>query len=79
MVTRKPNSQVFLDYSKDKTHYMNIDYDIIIDKLSAADGGGYLAYYKDILSIMGDGETKDEAIDDVKKAFGCFLEVNMEC
>jgi len=28
---------------------------------------------------MGDGETKDEAIDDVKKAFGCFLEVNMEC
>jgi len=62
---------------KDKNYYMNIDYDIIIDKLSEADGGGYLAYYKDMPSVMGDGETKDEAIVDVKKAFACFVEVSI--
>ena len=60
MDARKPNCQVLLDYSKDKTHYMNIDYDIIIDKLSTADGGGYLAYYKNIPSIMGDVGKSDE-------------------
>jgi len=41
---------------------MNIDYNIIVDSLSEAYGGGYFAYYKDIPSVMGDGETKDEAI-----------------
>jgi len=54
---------------KDKNYYMNIDYDIIVDNLSEADGGGYFAYYKDIPSVMGDDETINEAIEDVKKAF----------
>jgi len=63
---------------KDKNYYMNIDYDIIIDKISDEDGGGYLAYYKDIVSVMGDGETKDEAIKDVKQAFESFIEVSIK-
>jgi len=63
---------------KDKDYYTNIDYDIIVDDLSEADGGGYFAYYKDIASVMGDGETKDEAIYDVKKAFKCFVESNSQ-
>jgi len=63
---------------KDKNYYMNIDYDIIVDSLSEADGGGYFAYYKDIASVMGDGETKDEAIEDVKKAFECFVEASIK-
>ena len=63
---------------KDKNYYMNIDYDIIVDSLSEADGGGYFAYYKDIPSVMGDGETKDEAIEDVKKAFECFVEISIK-
>ena len=63
---------------KDKNYYMNIDYDIIVDSLSEADGGGYFAYYKDIPSVMGDGETKDEAIEDVKKAFECFVEASIK-
>ena len=63
---------------KDKNYYINIDYDIIVDSLNESDGGGYFAYYKDIPSVMGDGETKDEAIDDVKKAFECFVEVSIK-
>lgn len=63
---------------KDKKYYLSIDYDIIVDKLSKEDGGGYFAYYKDIPSLMGDGETKEEAIEDVKKAFNSFLEVSIK-
>ena len=63
---------------KDKNYYISIEYDIIIDSLNESDGGGYFAYYKDIPSVMGDGETKDEAIDDVKKAFECFVEISIK-
>ncbi|NOX14996.1 MAG: type II toxin-antitoxin system HicB family antitoxin [Epsilonproteobacteria bacterium] len=63
---------------KDKNYYKSIDYDIIVDKLSKEDGGGYFAYYKDIPSVMGDGETKDEAIEDVKKAFDSYVEVSIK-
>lgn len=62
---------------KDKDYYMNIDYDIIVSKLSKEDGGGYFAYYKDFKGVMGDGETKDDVIDDVKKAFESFVEVSI--
>jgi len=62
---------------KDKDYYRNIDYDIIVSKLSEEDGGGYFAYYKDFKGVMGDGETKDDAIDDVKKAFESFVEVSI--
>ncbi len=60
---------------KDKNYYLNIDYDIIIDKLDEKDGGGYFAYYKDIPSVMGDGETKEEAIEDAKNAFASYVDV----
>ena len=63
---------------KDKEYYMNVDYDIIVDKLSNEDGGGYFAYYKDIPSVMGDGDTKDEAISDVKSAFESYVEVSIK-
>ena len=63
---------------KGKNYYLSIDYDIIVDKLSEEDGGGYFAYYKDIPSLMGDGETEEEAIEDVKKAFENYLEVSMK-
>ena len=63
---------------KDKEYYLSIDYDIIVDKLNDNDGGGYFAYYKDITSVMGDGNTKDEAIEDVKNAFISFVEVSLK-
>lgn len=63
---------------KDIEYYQNIDYDILVSKLSEEDGGGYFSYYKDIPSVMGDGETKEEAIKDVKSAFKCFVEVSLQ-
>ena len=59
-------------------YYLNLDYEIIIRKVPQEDGGGYFAYYKDFKGVMGDGETADEAIEDVKSAFKCYLEVALE-
>ncbi|CAA6803716.1 MAG: Unknown protein [uncultured Sulfurovum sp.] len=58
--------------------YLNLDYEIIIRKVSEQDGGGYFAYYKDFKGVMGDGETADEAMKDVKSAFSCYLEVALQ-
>lgn len=63
---------------KNKQYYQNIDYDIITAKLDEKDGGGYLAYYKDITGVMGDGESEDSAIADVKQAFDCYLDVALK-
>ncbi len=63
---------------KDMDYYQSIDYDILVSQLSQEDGGGYFAYYKDIPSVMGDGDTKQEAIKDVKNAFKCFVEVSLK-
>jgi predicted RNase H-like HicB family nuclease len=63
---------------KDKDYYLNINYDIILTNLSSEDGGGYFAYYKDIPSITGDGESREEAIKDVKSAFDCYLDISLQ-
>ncbi|SMN02338.1 hypothetical protein SPONN_867 [uncultured Candidatus Thioglobus sp.] len=60
---------------KDKAYYLAIDYDIITHQVSETDGGGYLAYYSDIEGVMGDGDTRAQAIKEVKSAFNCYLEV----
>jgi len=59
-------------------YYLNLDYEIIIREITSQDGGGYFAYYKDFKGVMGDGETADEAIKDVKSAFACYLEVTLK-
>ena len=58
-----------------KEYYLNLDYEITVRKLSEEDGGGYFAYYKDFKGVMGDGESIEEAMIDVKSAFSCYLEV----
>ena len=63
---------------KNLNYYLNLDYEIIIRQISEEDGGGYFAYYKDFKGVMGDGETADEAIKDVKSAFSCYLEVMLQ-
>lgn len=62
---------------KDKEYYMSIDYDIIVTEISSEDGGGHLAYYNDIKGVMGDGTSKEEAIQDVKSAFKSYIEVSL--
>ena len=61
-----------------KEYYVALDYEIIFRKLSSEDGGGYFAYYKDFKGVMGDGESMEEAMEDVKSAFSCYVEVALE-
>lgn len=63
---------------KDLDYYLTIDYDIIVEKVEEEDGGGYLAYYKDIPTVMGDGENKKDAISDVKSAFTEYVKICMK-
>ena len=64
--------------NKNLDYYLNLPYQIITKKLSDKEGGGYLASYKDYPYIMGDGESRLEAIKDAKKAFSGAIELMLE-
>jgi predicted RNase H-like HicB family nuclease len=40
--------------------------------------GGYFANYRELINVMGDGESVDDAIADVKSAFNLYIEVATE-
>lgn len=63
---------------KDLEYYLSLDYDIIVRELDEDEGSGWFAYYKDIKTIMGDGENKDEAIKDVKNAFKEYVKISLK-
>lgn len=58
---------------KDLDYYMSLDYDIAVRDLEDNEGGGVLAYYMDLPFILGDGDTKEEAIRDLKNAFKAYV------
>jgi len=63
---------------KNRDYYMNLEYGIATRKLTVQEGGGILAYYIDFPFVAGDGSSIEEAITDVKSAFGCYLDVALE-
>ncbi|MBP3208048.1 MAG: type II toxin-antitoxin system HicB family antitoxin [Campylobacter sp.] len=65
---------------KDINYYLNLPYEIKIIRL---DDGDYYAKYADSelnkkVLMAGDGKTPNEAIDDLKSAFACYLESAIE-
>jgi len=60
---------------KNLAYYLNLDYEIVIKKVSAEDGDGWFAYYKDFKGVMGDGESATEAIESAQSAFAAFIEI----
>jgi antitoxin HicB len=44
------------------------DYAVLVEPLSNADGGGFFARIPALNGCVGDGETEQEAIDDVRAA-----------
>ncbi|MDD2828512.1 MAG: type II toxin-antitoxin system HicB family antitoxin [Sulfuricurvum sp.] len=62
---------------KNLEYYMNLDYEIVIKKVSLEDGDGWFAYYKDFKGVMGDGESAIEAIESAQSAFSAFVEVSL--
>jgi len=63
---------------KDLKYYMSLDYDIAVRDLEENEGGGVLAYFIDLPFIMGDGNNKDEAIEDLKNAFKSYVVVSLK-
>jgi antitoxin HicB len=49
------------------------DYRIELRPLSADEGGGYLAAIPDLPGCMADGETPQEALDDLAGAYGAWV------
>jgi antitoxin HicB len=44
------------------------DYAVMVEPLSEADGGGWLATVPALPGCMGDGDTREEALADVERA-----------
>ena len=63
---------------KNRAYYLNLEYGIATRNLSAEEGGGILAYYIDLPFIAGDGESIEDAINDAKSAFACYVDVALE-
>ncbi len=53
---------------------MSLDYTVRIEKLSADDGGGYLATVPDLPGCISDGETPEEALHNVQDAINAWIE-----
>jgi len=53
-------------------------YDIVIEPISDEDGGGYMATVPDLYGCMSDGETRQEALENVLDAITEWLEGNAE-
>ena len=53
-------------------------YHITLRPLSAADGGGWLAEVPELPGCMSDGETPQEAVENVMDAIACWIEAAEE-
>jgi antitoxin HicB len=54
------------------------DYEIHIRPLTEAEGGGYLATVPELAGCKSDGETPQEALENVLDAIGCWIEAAQE-
>ena len=52
----------------------HLDYPIVIEPLSAEDGGGFMARVPDLPGCMSDGETPEEAATNVQDAIAAWIE-----
>ena len=52
----------------------HLDYPIVIEPLSAEDGGGFLARAPDLPGCMSDGETPEEAAINIQDAIVVWIE-----
>jgi predicted RNase H-like HicB family nuclease len=63
---------------KNLEYYLSLEYDIIVTQLDEEEGGGWFAYYKDIKGVMGDADSKEDAIIDVKNAFKEYVKISLK-
>ncbi|HEX6441541.1 MAG TPA: type II toxin-antitoxin system HicB family antitoxin [Stellaceae bacterium] len=53
-------------------------YRIMLRPLAEEEGGGWLAEVPELLGCMSDGETPQQAIENVMDAIGCWIEAAEE-
>jgi len=63
---------------KDLSHYLNLNYEIKIRKLSEEEGGGWFAEIPLLPGCISDGETPEEAILNINDAKKCWIETSLE-
>ena len=51
-----------------------LEYSVIVEPLSTADGGGFVATVPDLPGCMSDGETPEEALINVQDAIAAWIE-----
>jgi antitoxin HicB len=54
------------------------EYAVVVESLSAEDGGGFLATVPELPGCMSDGETELEAVQNAQDAIQCWLEAARE-
>lgn len=54
------------------------DYQVVIEPLSHEDGGGFGATVPELPGCMSDGETPQEALENVYDAVACWVEAAQE-
>lgn len=52
-----------------------MDYPVKLVTIADEDGGGFLAYYPDLVGCASDGETPAEALANAKDAFEGWMEI----
>jgi predicted RNase H-like HicB family nuclease len=57
---------------------MDMTLTAVFEEVSEADGGGYLAYAEELPGAISEGETLDEARDNLRDAIELLLEANRE-
>jgi predicted RNase H-like HicB family nuclease len=67
-----------LSFDEPRVSYQHYRYRITLRPLSAADGGGWLAEVPELPGCMSDGDTPQEAVDNVMDAIACWIEAAEE-
>ncbi|MBV8754016.1 MAG: type II toxin-antitoxin system HicB family antitoxin [Hyphomicrobiales bacterium] len=57
---------------------MTLEYSVRIERLAESDGGGDLATVPDLPECMSDGETPEEALENVQEAIISWIETAKE-
>ncbi len=52
----------------------NLDYPVLIEPLTAEDGGGFIATVPDLPGCTSDGETPEDALTNVRDAIAAWIE-----
>lgn len=56
----------------------DLPYKVELTPLTQAEGGGYFAVVPDLPGCMSDGETPEEALENVQDAIACWIEAARE-